>query len=95
VGRQGKGGQAWLTYHLSPQEEVRFMYRNAKASNDFIPGGTTQNDFEFYASKRVLKDIEIRGSLQYENWKAPIYQTGAQSNAVGTFQVTWFPRDSK
>ncbi len=56
VGRQGKGGQAWLTYHLSPQEEVHFMYRNAKASNEFIPGGTTQNDFEVYACKRVLKD---------------------------------------
>ncbi len=93
VGRQGKGGQAWLTYHLSPQEEVHIMYRNAKASNEFIPGGTTQNDFEFYACKRVLKDFEIRGSLQYENWKAPIYQTGAQSDAVGTLQITWFPRD--
>lgn len=95
VGRQGKGGQAWLTYHLSPQEEVHFMYRNSKASNEFIPGGTTQNDFEFYACKRVLKDIEIRGSLQYENWKAPIYRTGAKSDAVGTVQVTWFPRNSK
>jgi hypothetical protein len=95
VGRQGKGGQAWLTYHLSPQEEVHVMYRNAKASNDFIPGGTTQNDFEFYACKRILKDYEIRGSLQYENWKAPIYQTGAQSDTVVALQITWFPRDIK
>jgi hypothetical protein len=95
VGRQGKGGQAWLTYHLSPQEEVHVMYRNAKASSDFIPGGTTQNDFEFYACKRILKDYEIRGSLQYENWKAPIYRSGAQSDAVGTLQITWFPRDFK
>jgi len=93
VGRQGKGGQAWLTYHLSPQEEVHVMYRNAKASNDFIPGGTTQNDFEIYACKRILKDYELRGSLQYENWKAPIYQSGARSDAVGTLQITWFPRD--
>jgi hypothetical protein len=95
VGRQGKGGQAWLTYHLSPQEEVHFMYRNAKASNEFIPGGTTQNDYEVYACKRVLKDFEVRGSMQYERWMAPIYQTGPQSNAVGTFQITWFPRNTK
>jgi len=95
VGRQGKGGQAWLTYHLSPQEEVHFMYRNAKASNEFIPGGTTQNDFEGYVCKRVLKDFEVRGSIQYEHWKAPIYQDGAQSDAVGTFQITWFPHNSK
>ncbi|MGA8672503.1 MAG: capsule assembly Wzi family protein [Terracidiphilus sp.] len=95
VGRQGKGGQAWLTYHLSPQEEVHFMYRNAKASNEFIPGGTTQNDFEGYVCKRVLKDFEVRGSIQYEHWKAPIYQAGAQSDAVGTFEITWFPHNSK
>ena len=94
VGRQGKGGQAWLTYHLSPQEEVHFMYRNAKASIEFIPGGTTQNDFEGYICKRIHKEIEIRGSVQYEQWKAPVYQSGVQSDTVGSFQVTWFPRDT-
>ena len=92
VGRQGKGGQAWLTYHLSPQEEVHFMYRKAKASNSFIPGGTTQNDFEWYVCKRVLRDFEIRGALQYEIWKAPVYQTGSQNSATGTLQITWLPR---
>ena len=94
IGRQSKGGQAWLTYHLSPQEEVRFMFRNAKASIEFIPGGTTQNDFEWYICKRLHKDIEVRGSIQYEQWKAPVYLTGAQSDTVGSFQVTWFPRDA-
>lgn len=93
VGRQGKGGQAWLTYHLSPREEVHFMYRNAKASNAFIPGGTTQNAFEWYVCKRGLKDIEVRGTVQYERWKVPIYMTGLQSDTVGSFQITWFPRD--
>ena len=92
VGRQGKGGQAWLTYHLSPQEEVHFTYRNAKAAAQFIPGGTTQNDFEGYVCKRIRAEIEIRGSVQYERWKAPIYQTGAQSDTSGEFQITWFPR---
>ncbi len=95
VGRQGKGGQAWLTYHLSPQEEVQFMYRNAKASNQFIPGGTTQNDYEFLVCKRALKDIEIRGWVQYEGWKAPIYKPGAQSDTTAAVQVTWFAHDSK
>jgi hypothetical protein len=95
VGRQGKGGQAWLTYHLSPQEEVQFMYRNAKAASAFIPGGTTQNDYSFLVQKRVGKNIEIRGSVQYEGWKAPIYKTGAQSNTTAAAQITWFPRESK
>jgi len=95
VGRQGKGGQAWLTYHLSPQEEVQFMYRNAKASNKFIPGGTTQNDYEFLVCKRVLKDIEVRGWVQYEGWKAPIYKPGAQTDTTAAVQITWFSHKSR
>jgi hypothetical protein len=94
VGREGKGGQAWLTYHLSPQEDIQFDYRNAKAAKEFIPGGTTQNDFAIAVCKRVIKDIEIRGRVQYESWKAPIYQQGAQSDTTATFQITWFPRSS-
>lgn len=93
VGRQGKGGQAWLTYHLSPQEELQIQYRNAKAATSFIPGGTTQNDYSLHVRKRVLKNIEIRGWVQYEVWKAPLYKTGAQSNTSATIQVTWFPHE--
>ncbi len=95
VGRQGKGGQAWLTYHLSPQEEVQFQYRNAKASSNFIPGGTTQNDFAVQVVKRVRKDFELRGWVQYERWKAPIYEPGLQSDTTATFQVTWFAPERK
>jgi Capsule assembly protein Wzi len=91
VGREGKGGQAWITYHLSPEEEVQFVYRNAKAAKVFIPGGTTQNDFEVYACKKVKKNIEVRGSVQYEPWKAPLYKSGAQSDTVVNAQITWAP----
>lgn len=93
VGRQGKGGQAWLTYHLSPQEDLQFMYRNAKASAQFIPDGTTQNDFAVSARKRFLQDYEVRGLVQYEGWKAPIYMTGKQSDTTVAVRLTWFPRE--
>jgi hypothetical protein len=91
LGRQGKGGQAWLTYHLSPREEIGFEYRRAKAANGFIPGGTTQDDYLFHLRKRVRNDIELRGTLQFETWKAPIYLTGAQSDTTAELQFTWFP----
>lgn len=91
VGRQGKGGQAWLTYHVTPQEEVQFQYRNAKASAQFIPGGTTQNDFGIQLVKRLRNDIELRGWVQFEFWKAPIYKPGLQSDTTAEFRVTWFP----
>ncbi|MFP5207427.1 MAG: capsule assembly Wzi family protein [Acidobacteriota bacterium] len=91
MGRQGKGGQAWLTYHLSPREEVGLEYRRAQAAPGFIPGGTTQNDYVLHARKRVLSNIELKGFLQFESWKAPIYLPGAQRDTTAAFQVTWFP----
>ena len=27
IGREGKGGEAWLTYHLSPREMVQLSFR--------------------------------------------------------------------
>ena len=42
VGREAKGGQSWLTYHLSGNEWVEFQYRNVKSATDFIPMGTSR-----------------------------------------------------
>jgi hypothetical protein len=40
IGREDKGGQAWLTYHLSGNEWLQASYRNQKATGYFIPGST-------------------------------------------------------
>ena len=92
IGRENKGGQAWLTYHLSPREWVQASYRSDKAAKDFIPGGTTQNDFSVELVKRLAPEIELRANLQHERWLIPFYKTGAQSDTSTTFQVTWFPK---
>ena len=42
IGREDKGGQAWLTYHLSGNEWVQVGARNQKAAKYFIPGSTSQ-----------------------------------------------------
>jgi hypothetical protein len=95
IGREAKGGQAWLTYHLSPEEQVQISYRNAKAAKDFIPGGTTQNSFQISTIKRIQKDFEVRAWLQYEQWKAPVYKTGAQNDTSIAVEFTWFPDRKK
>jgi hypothetical protein len=92
IGRESKGGQAWLTYHLSGNEFIQLAYRNAKAAKDFIPGGTTQNDFTVEAVKNIRPQLELDGWLQYERWKAPIYKTGGQSDVTTTVQLTWHPQ---
>ncbi len=52
IGREAKGGQAWLTYHLSGNELIQLEYLNKKTPKDFIAGGTTQNQFTATVMKR-------------------------------------------
>jgi hypothetical protein len=98
IGREAKGGQAWLTYHLSGNEWVQFEYLNKKTPSNFIgslppggPGGTTQNSYRATVVKRLGENIELNGWVQYERWKAPIYKSGLQTDTTAAFQVTWFP----
>ncbi len=106
IGREAKGGQGWMTYHLSGNEWFQVGLRNQKAAKDFIPGsttpitpggttyingGTTLNDINFQLVKRIGRDFEVNGNFSYEKWKAPIYMPGQQSVSTTTIQVTWFP----
>jgi Capsule assembly protein Wzi len=91
IGRENKGGQAWLTYHLSPREWLQGSYRSDKAAKDFIPGGTTQTDFSFDVVKRLTPEIELKANVQYERWLIPLYKSGRQSDTSTTFQLTWYP----
>jgi hypothetical protein len=92
IGREGQGGQAWLTYHLSPREMVQTSFRHNKVADDFIPGGTTQNSFDVYVVKRLREDVELSADVQQEWWKAPIYQAGQKNDTVATFQLTIYPQ---
>ena len=106
IGREDKGGQAWVTYHLSGNEWVQLGWRNQKATKDFIPGsptqtspgsaalvagGTTLNDLNVQVMKRIGKEFEINGNFTSEHWKAPVYLPGQQTVTAMTVQFTWFP----
>jgi hypothetical protein len=91
MGREGKGGRAWVTYHLSPRELVQFSFDHKKDAKDFIPSGTTQNSFDLRAVKRIQERLELSAEVQHEWWKAPIYQPGEQADTVATFQLTLYP----
>jgi len=104
IGREAKGGQAWLTYHLSGNEWVDVQYMHKQTPGDFIPGtynattktygpgGTTQNQFRVDVVKRIGPDVEVNAWYQHERWVAPIYMSGVQSNNAFTVQVTFFPK---
>ncbi len=95
IGRDAKGGQAWLTYHISPREMAQFSYRYVKVDQKFIPSGTTQNDYQFAVRKRFWNNFEARGWVQYERWVAPFYKPGVQHDTTVQAQITWFPKLQK
>jgi len=92
IGREAKGGQGWITFHLRGNEWIQFGVRNQKVAKDFIPGGTTLNDINFQVVKRIGRDFEINGNFTCERWKAPIYLPGLQTVTSTTMQLTWFPQ---
>ena len=97
IGREDKGGQAWVTWHLSGNEWIQVNARNQKAAKDFIVAngtqyGTTLNDIGVQVVKRIRQDIEVNGSFAVEKYKAPIYLPGQQTVTTTTVQVTWYPR---
>jgi hypothetical protein len=97
IGREAKGGQAWLTYHLSGNESIAFEYLRKKNAKDFIkfgtlPAGTTQDSFRVDLVKRLTRDVELKAWVQVERWKAQVWKPGEQGNTTGAFQVTWFPQ---
>ena len=98
VGREDKGGQGWITYHLSGNEWIQAGVRNQKAAKDFIPGGTTLNEINFQVVKRIGHDFQVDGRFAFDQWKAPIYPTGVpvypatqHDVTTTTIQLTWFP----
>ncbi len=102
IGREAKGGQAWLTYHLSGNETISLQYLRKKNAKDFIYDrnslgspieyGTTQNAIRLDLVKRLGRDVELKAWYQNERWKAPIWKAGPQGNNTAAFQVTWFPQ---
>ena len=92
IGREAKGGQVWLGYHLSGNESITAQYLRKKNGNDFPAGGTTQNIFRVDAIKRLTRNVELNAWFQEERWKAPIWKAGQQSSTTGAFQVTWYPK---
>lgn len=91
MGREGKGGNAWITYHFSPQEYVEVGYLRKKNAKDFIPYGTTQNDYTVSVVKKLRENVDLAASLTVEQWTAPIYKPGTQTLTTGKMQVTWYP----
>jgi len=97
MGREAKGGQGWITYHISGNEWFQVSVRNQKAAKDFLHNGTAEygstiNDISFQVVKRLGKEFEVNGMFTYERYKEPMYLPGLQTVGTTNIQLTWFPK---
>jgi hypothetical protein len=90
IGRQGRGGQAWATYWLSPRSKVQLSYRHQEVAKEFIGGGRL-NDFGGHVDLMLRQNLALSGVLQYEQWKFPVLSATGQSNVMASIQLTLYP----
>jgi hypothetical protein len=78
---------------LKPDQQIQLQYRRAKVADDFLPGGTTQNDLSAEFVLRPMRNLEVKTTVQGEFWKAPLIAQGQQKDFVGTVQLIYFPHN--
>ena len=93
AGREGKDGEVWLDYHLSPRETFDVMFRHTKVAKDFVASGVTQNSLSIGVQKRLLGQTNVSFKVQQEWWKAPIYLHGRQSDTNIVLEMQWIPKE--
>jgi hypothetical protein len=89
IGRESKGGQAWITYAPSLFSRLQVSYRRSKLAKDFIPGGGTQGDVHVAAAWRLRPSVEAKGLFQFEHWNIPALSGLPQSNIALEFELQW------
>ena len=88
MGREAKGGQAWVTYHLSGREWIQAAA--AEGGERFYPGRDNHNDVGAQVVKRLRPEVELNAWVQVESWKAPLVKAGEQWDVTAAGQITWF-----
>jgi hypothetical protein len=56
IGREDKGGQAWITWHLSGNEWLQVGLRSQKATKYFIPGSLATQPIPFPSNGCPIAD---------------------------------------
>jgi len=91
IGREGRGGQGWLTYSFSPRNNLRLGYRLQDVSKTFIEGGRLA-DYSASGDFRLSHQWALSGLVQYEQWRFPVLASARQSNVTASLQLTYYPK---
>lgn len=95
IGRESSGFQGWLTYWITPKEDLQIEYRDVKLSRHQWANGGTQTDISARLVKRLTPDVELNARFQWERYWIPDFKPGIQHDYSTLFQVTWFSKLAK
>jgi hypothetical protein len=92
VGRDGQAYQGWLTYWLSPRDNLQLTYKNSSVANAFIPGGGAWQDYGIKNELYLKSGLYLKSQIQYEHISHfPILFTGPQRNVTGILEFGFSP----
>jgi hypothetical protein len=86
IGREDKGGQAWITYHLSGNEWLQVSARNQKATKDFIPG-SDQLNFTTYPCYVTIPCLQRGGTTINDLNFQVVKRVGKEFEVNGNFKL--------
>ena len=93
LGREGTGGQAWVTYWFSPESTLQLGTRTLKVSHYFVPQGLNQVDIFGKLRYGWRNGLSIEGLMQVERWRAPVLADSAKLNVTTQVQLSFRPQN--
>jgi capsule assembly protein Wzi len=92
VGRDGRAFEGWLTYWLSPRNNLQVFYKKSSVAADFIPGGGAWQDYSVRNEMHLRSGLFLKTELQYEHIsRYPILFNGSQHNITAIVEIGFSP----
>lgn len=96
VGREGRGIQAWVTYHAGPRHSLEFSFTHRQVDPGFVPGGGRWQDYAVRHEYFSRSGIYVRSSVQYEHIPSfPILFSGRVNNLAVSLELGFSPEAGK
>jgi hypothetical protein len=92
VGRDGRAFEGWLTYWLSPRNNLQLFYKKSSVAGDFMPGGAAWQDYSVRNEMHLRSGFYMKAELQYEHIsRYPVLFNGPQRNITAIAEIGFTP----
>jgi hypothetical protein len=92
VGRDGRGFEGWITYWLSPRNNLQLFYKKSSVAGDFMPGGGAWQDYAVRSEFDLRSGFYVKTELQYEHIsRYPVLFNGPQNNFTAIAEMGFSP----